>query len=114
ASGHFSESGLRLRGSFTRRLFYGVEGSYLFSDSNGRTKRSRVVDSNTFASTTRTTLGFGLGYMANRRTIFSFDVAGGVVRVPETRRERATGNLLEEEKKRAFFLSLHGAVQADV
>src|SRR5262249_13398071 len=44
----------------------------------------------------------------------SFDMSGGWAHVSDTRHERATDNLLEDEKKRALFLSLHAAVQADV
>lgn len=114
ASGRSSELGLRFRGSFTRRLFYGLEGSYFFSNTDGRTRRARVVDSNAFARSTRATLGFGLGYVIRPRTVLSFDLAGGAARIDDKRSERSTGNLLEDEKKKAFFLSLHGAVQADV
>jgi FecR protein len=109
-----SEFGFRFRDSFTRRLFYGVEGSYFIADTNGRTRRARVVDSNESGDTTRATIGGGLGYIFNPRTIFSFDMSGGWARVSDARRERATGNLLEDETKRALFFSLHAAMQADV
>jgi hypothetical protein len=46
--------------------------------------------------------------------VLSFDVAGGITRINDRRLERATGNLLETEKERAHFVSLHAAVQADV
>lgn len=114
ATARTSEIGFRFRDSFSRRLFYGVEGSYLSADTNGRTRRARVVDSNESGDTSRAMIGGGLGYFLNPRTIFSFDMSGGWARVSNTRNERATGNLLEDEKKRALFLSLHAAVQADV
>jgi hypothetical protein len=44
----------------------------------------------------------------------SFDVAGGVARIHDARQENATSSLLESERKRASFLSLHAALQADV
>jgi hypothetical protein len=72
------------------------------------------VDASIAARSTRATLGFGLGYALRPRTIFSFDVAGGIARINDARHEDATGNLLETERKKAFFLSLHAAVQADV
>jgi hypothetical protein len=112
--GRSSEIGLRFRGAITRRLFYGVEGSYLFADNDGRTRRARVVDSDVAAGSTRATVGFGLGYVAHRSTVLSFDVAGGITRINDRRLERSTGNLLETEKEREPFVSLHGAVQADV
>jgi len=114
AAARTSEFGFCLRDSLSRRLFYGIEGSYLIGDSNGRTRRARVVDSNELGETSRATIGGGLGYLLNPRTIFSFDVSGGWARVSDTRRERATGNLVEDEKKRALFVSLHAAFQADV
>jgi hypothetical protein len=114
ATGRSSEIGLRLRGVITRRLFYGAEASYIFANTDESTKRNRVVDSIIGDRSTRATLGFGLGYVLRPRTIFSFDVAGGVAHILDARRENATGNLLENEKKSASFFSLHTAVQADV
>ena len=113
-TGRSSEIGLRVRGVITRRLFYGVEGSYLFTNNDGQTRRARVVDSDVIAGSTRATVGLGLGYVLRRGTVLSFDVSGGITRINDRRLERATGNLLETEKERAPFVSLHGAVQADV
>ena len=113
-TGRSSEIGLRVRGAITRRLFYGAEGSYLFANNDGRTRRARVVDSDVFAGSTRATLGFGLGYVPRRGTVLSFDVAGGITRISDRRLERSTGNVLQTEKERAPFVSLHAAVQADV
>jgi hypothetical protein len=114
ATGRSSEIGLRLRGPVTRRLFYGVEGSYFFANTDESALRAFVVDSSVHDCATRAALGFGLGYVLKPRVILSFDVAGGRARISDARRELATGNLLEDEKKKAFFLSLHGAVQADI
>lgn len=113
-TGRSSEIGLRIRGVITRRLFYGVEGSYLFTDNDGQTRRARVVDSDVFASSSRATIGFGLGYVPWRGTVLSLDVAGGITRINGRRIEGATGNLLQTERERAPFVSLHAAVQADV
>ena len=113
-TGRSSEIGLRVRGAITRRLFYGVEGSYLFTNNDGQTRRARVVESDVFAGSTRATVGLGLGYLLRRGTVLSFDVAGGITRINDRRLERSTGNLLETEKESAPFVSLHGAVQADV
>jgi len=113
-AGRTSEIGFRLRDSISRRFFYGIEGSFLNVDTSGRTRRARVVDSNELANSTRATIGSGLGYLFRPHTILSFDVSGGSTRVTETRRERATGKLVENAKRRSLFLSLHTAVQADV
>jgi hypothetical protein len=113
-TGRSSEIGLRVRGAITRHLFYGVEGSYLFTDNDGQTRRARVVDSDVLAGSTRATLGFGLGYVPRRGTILSLDAAGGMTRINSHRLERATGNLLQTERERAPFVSVHAAVQADI
>ena len=114
ATGHSSEIGFRLRGPFSRRLFYGIEGSYLFATIDENARRTGVVDSIINSRSRRATLGFGLGYVLRPRTVFSFDVTGGIARINDARNENATSNLLESEGKRASFLSLHGALQADV
>jgi len=113
-TGRSSEIGLRVRGVVTRRLVYGVEGSYLFTKNDGQTRRARVVDSDVFAGSMRATVGLGLGYSPRRGTVLSFDVSGGITQINDRRLERSTGNLVETSKERAPFVSLHGAVQADV
>ena len=114
ATGHSSEIGFRLRGPLSRRLFYGIESSYLFATIDENARRSGVVDSIINSRSRRATLGFGLGYVLKPRTVFSFDVTGGVARITDTRNESATSNLLENERKKASFLSLHAAIQADI
>ncbi len=109
-----SEIGFRLRGAFSRRLFYGAEGTLLFGNTREKYQRSVIVNSSERDRTNRATLGFGLGYVFRPRTIFSFDVAGGLIRTNQRRTEDLTGNLLETERGRARFLSLHAAVQTDV
>ncbi|MEJ7711289.1 MAG: hypothetical protein WKF84_15845 [Pyrinomonadaceae bacterium] len=86
-TGNSSEIGVRLRGSLTRRLFYGVEGGLLFGKSNESIRRAVVVDSDELATVSRATLGFGVGYALRPRTVLSFDVSGGLTRTsgPETR-----------------------------
>jgi hypothetical protein len=114
AKGHSSEIGFRLRGPFSRRLFYGIEGSYLFAITDENARRSGVVDSVVGSRSRRATLGFGVGYVLRPRTVFSFDVTGGVARINDARHEIATTNPVENERKRASFLSLHAALQADI
>jgi len=114
ATGHSSEIGFRLRGPFSRRLFYGLEGSYLSATIDENARRSGVVSSKILSKSQRATLGFGLGYVIKPRTVFSFDVTGGLARINDARDESATSNLLETERKKASFLSLHVALQADV
>ncbi|HEV7860476.1 MAG TPA: FecR family protein [Pyrinomonadaceae bacterium] len=114
ATGHSSEIGLRLRGPLSRRLFYGAEGSLFFGRNDEGVRREGVVDSNERSRANRATLGFGVGYALHPRTVFSFDIAGGISHARGLRREDLTGNALEDEHQTARFLSLHGAVQAEV
>ena len=114
ATGSSSEIGMRLRGPLTRRLFYGAEASVLFGRSGESLRRAVIVDSNERSRATRATLGFGVGYALRPRTVFSFDVSGGLARTRGLRREDATSNVLEEERQTSRFLSLHAALQADV
>ena len=112
-TGRSSEIGVRVRGAISRRLFYGVEGSYLLNNNHGQTRRSRVVDSDVFASSARASVGAGLGYVPRRGAVLSFDVAVGITRNNDRRFERFTGNLLQTEKETAHFVSFHGAAQVD-
>lgn len=114
ATGNSSELGVRLRGPLTRRLFYGAEGTLFLGRSDEGIRRAAVVDSNERSNVKRGTLGFGLGYALNPRTVLSLDLAGGIARARDLRREDLTGTLLEEEHQTSRFLSLNAAVQADV
>jgi hypothetical protein len=113
-TGNSSEIGLRFRSFITRRLFYGVEGNLLIGKGKESISHAGVLDSKERSRTTNATLGFGLGYALRPRTVFSFDVTGGLVRNRSMLYENATGSLLESERKRVYFLSLHAAVQTDV
>lgn len=113
-TGNSSELGVRFRGSLTRRLFYGIEGSVLFGKGKENIERAVVVDTYELSKGRRATLGFGIGYALRPRTVLSFDVSGGLARTRSLRRQVATGNPLEDEREKVRFLSLHTAVQADV
>jgi hypothetical protein len=112
--GSSSEFGFRLRGAFSRRLFYGAEASLLFANTRENLRQGTIDNSTERARTPRATLGFGVGYILRPRTIFSFDVAGGLIGSNQRRTEDSTGGLLETERQRARFLSFHAAVQTDV
>jgi hypothetical protein len=78
SAGHSSETGLRLRGVLSRRLSYGVAALW-----TGVSLRQQFSMTSIFAPwlpyrQQRTTLALGLGYSLNRRTMLSFDLAGGV------------------------------------
>lgn len=114
SSGRSSEIGLRLRGPLTRRLFYGIDSSWLSLSLDDRLRRAIVVDAHQGNRINRMAFGAGLGFALSPRVVFSLDAAGGGSHTNSLRREDATGNLLENRADRIRFFSLHGAVQADV
>lgn len=114
SSGHSSEIGVRLRGPLTRRLFYGLDGSWLWLELNDRLKRTMAVDAHQGDRISHAVFGAGLGFAVSPRLVFSFDAAGGFSHTNNLRREDATGNLLENRADRSRFFSLHGGVQADL
>ena len=83
--GKSSEFGFRLRGAFSRRLFYGAEGSLLLSDTRERLRSEVPENSTENARANRAALGFGLGYVLRPRTIFSFDITGGLINSKQRR-----------------------------
>jgi hypothetical protein len=112
--GQTSEIGLRLRGPITRRLFYGVESSWLTVKLNENIQRAAIVDTTERERITRAAFSFGLGYAPRRRTALSADVATGFSRVKEEYYEDATGNLTGDERKRNRFFSAQIGAQTDV
>lgn len=114
SSGHTLEAGLRLRGMLTPRLSYGVSAAWLGLRLGDGLIRSFAVPSQQRDRSQRGSLGFGIGYLLNRRTILSVDVAGGYSNVAASRFESATSALLESSGANSHFVSLHGALQMDV
>jgi hypothetical protein len=117
-NGRSSEAGFRVRGALTNRLSYGVEGNLLTSRNSenisffdGFAVFQRSTETETIK---RGALGFGLGYLWRPRTIFSFDLTGGLTGTAAKRYENSTGNLLENRSRRSAFFSAHAAVQTNV
>lgn len=109
-----SEIGMRLRGLLTRRLFYGIESSWLTSGLNETIQRAVIVDATERERINRTAASVGIGYALRSRTVLSADVAAGISRISETYRELATGNRLQEEKQGIRFFSLQAGIQTDI
>lgn len=97
SAGHSSEAGLRLRGAITRRLSYGVAAVWTGVSLRQQFSMASIPAPWQPLRQERTTLALGLGYALNRRTVLSFDVAGGVAPVSSGR-----------------FGSAHVAVQTDL
>jgi hypothetical protein len=112
--GHSSELGMRLRGSLTPRLFYGVEVSWLSLSLEDTLKRSFALDSHQGDGASRKTAGLGLGYALGRRSVLSFDLTGGTSNTGIARNESANGLLVQTGSASDRFIGLHGSIQTDV
>ena len=112
--GHSYELGARLRGLITPRLSYGAAAAWLGVSLGNSLTRIDAVDSHGRDRAQRGSLAVGLGYALNRRTVLSFDVAGGAARTQASRTENSTGHLLQNGNVASRFVSVHAAVQADL
>lgn len=112
--GSSSEMGFRLRGAISGRFFYGAKGSLLFGRSREEFQRNARVNFKQNSATTSGTIGFGIGYFLRSRTIFSFDLSGGFIKVDRNENEVSLVSLLERGNRRTLFISPHAAVQTDV
>src|SRR5262249_4113181 len=112
--GRSSEVSFRLRGPFSRRLFYGLEGSLLWGENDGRIRRKVITDSTVRADADSAGVGFGVGFALRRTIVLSGDVAFGFSRVQEQRREDVTRDLVEDKRERKRFVSAHVGLQTDV
>src|SRR6266511_4384224 len=112
--GRSSEVSFRLRGPFTRRLFYGLEGSLLWGESDGQIRRAVIADSTTRANVSSAVASFGLGFFLRRTTVLSGDFAFGLSRVRAERLEDATGDPVEDRRERERYISAHVGLQTDV
>lgn len=110
----FDEIGIRLRGPVTKKLFYGVEGSWIDVDIGEKLRRSVIVPSQQREDLRRMLFGGGFGYMLRPGTFFSVDLAAGKIDIGESINEDATGNLLERTHERKHFFSVHAAAQSDL
>ncbi len=120
-----SEIGARFRASLTRRLFYGVEGSYLYERINSRRETlSHPIDYNHHHYLARRArLGVGLGFALTPKILLDFDVAGGIFnndRPPQEPINRS-GNLFASSLSpgslrsvRGTSVTAHAAVQTNL
>ncbi|HKQ78387.1 MAG TPA: FecR family protein [Blastocatellia bacterium] len=73
-----SEIGVRFRAPLTRRLFYGIEGSYLYERIRSRrAAMNQTIGQNRYLAR-RARLGGGMGYLLTSKILLNFDVAGGL------------------------------------
>ncbi len=114
SAGHSDEFGMRLRGPITPRLFYGLDASWVGLSLNDGLVRAGAVDSQQRDRARRGALGIGFGYLLHPRVTLSLDVVGGSSRLDALRSGTATGTLLQTGSGDSRFVSVHGAVQADL
>jgi hypothetical protein len=111
SSGHSSEFGLRLRGPLGRRLFYGLEASWLGLALSDDLARSIAVDSHQRDRAQRTSAALGFGYFLNQRTVLSADFAVGTSPASTGRSEAGDGSLLQTGNQNSRFLSANLGAQ---
>ena len=114
SSGHSSEFGLRLRGPFGRKFFYGVEASWLGLALSDDLTRSIAVDSHQRDRAQRSSAALGVGYFLNSRTVLSVDLAGGTSPAGTSRTEVSTGDLVQAGSQNSRFVSSNLGVQTKV
>jgi hypothetical protein len=107
------EIGVRWRGSLTRSLFYGVEGSYLRETIHSRIRSTPQffgVDARDVAQRGR--LGGGLGIAAPGHTLFALDFMGGYFHSKSSTADSMS--LIRLRELPGKFFSAHAAVQTDL
>src|SRR5262249_59820367 len=112
--GQSSEVSFRLRGPFTRRLFYGLEGSLLWGESDGQVRRALIADSTTRADVSSAVMSFGLGFALRRTTVLSGGFPLGLSRVRGERLADVTRDPLEDRRARERYICSHVGVQTGV
>ncbi len=114
SSGHSSEFGLRLRGPLGRKLFYGVEASWLGLALSDDLTRSIAVDSQQRDRAQRSSAALGFGYFLSQRTVVSLDFAGGISRANTLRTQTSDGALLQTGDQTSRFASANLGVQTNL
>jgi hypothetical protein len=116
-----SELGVRFRAQLTKRLFYGVEGSYLYERIRSRreTPNQPVTDNRYLAR--RGSIGGGLGFFLTPKILIDVDVAGGLFyntepgeNVPVLVGSFFGSFTSSPRNSRGQFLSAHAAVQTNL
>ena len=120
-----SEIGARFRASLTRRLFYGVEASYLYERISSRreTLSQPIAYNHYHYLARRARLGAGLGYALTPKILLDLDVAGGIFNNDRPPQERInpSGSFLSISSFPGSLrsvggtsVSVHGAVQTNL
>ena len=114
SSGHSSEFGLRLRGPINRKLFYGVNASWLGLGLSDSLARAIAVNSYQRDAAHRASAALGLGYFLNKRTLLSLDFAGGTSLAATNRAQTSDNLLLQTGNQHSRFASANVGGQFNV
>jgi FecR protein len=112
--GHTAEVGIRLRGSVSPKLFYGMESGWL-----GLSLRDSLTSGSSGASqqqdrARRWSSGLGLGYLLGPRTMLIGDFGVGLSDVSGNRYQNGVGLLLQSGTSSGHFESVHIALQREL
>jgi FecR protein len=115
-----SEIGIRWRAPLTRRISYGVEGSYLQERIGSRNSLGTKIVDKERDQARRVRFGGGLGFALKSTTVFNLDLAGGSFKTtkPQFLIEGISSipyyylyPQYRFESERGIFLSAHAAMQ---
>jgi len=116
-----SELGVRFRAQLTKRLFYGVEGSYLYERIRSRREMPNQLVAEKRYLARRGRIGGGLGFFLTPKILIDFDVAGGLLyntepgeNVPALVVSFFASFPSSPRISRGEFLSAHAAVQTNL
>jgi hypothetical protein len=118
-----SELGARFRASLTKRLFYGIEGSYLYERINSRRETPDQPAAYTQYLARRARFGAGLGFALTSKILLDFDIAGGLFNNDRPVGEpiNLSGNIFSSSSSpsssrsvRGNSVSAHAAVQSNL
>lgn len=103
-----SELGIRFRASLTRRLFYGVEGAYMYERIRSRIERPDQSVAYSRYLARRARAGMGLGFFLTSRILLNLDIAGGLFNSsqPAEQPNSLSGNLFASFSSLSSPLSL--------
>ena len=109
-----SKLDVRVRGPITRRLFYGLETGFLFTNEGGKLQPAKGFGVSELERTKRIVASAGLGYAPSRRILLAFDISTGYSLTKDRQSYDVTGNLMKVSRDPMHFLSAHAAFQTDI
>jgi FecR protein len=115
-----SEVGARWRAPLTRKMFYGVEGSYLREKIDSRISLVNKSVEYEFDQAERLRIGVGLGFVLKEATVLNIDLSGGLYKTTTPQLHLGISSIPyyyihrqspKEEIGRGGFLSTHAGLQ---